>query len=244
MVDASADDLIIAIEGDGINPRTADAGEALELAGAYLELLRRLAEAEGAAMAFTGLEVRDKCLAIVMRPESIARAKTLVRQAHACVANDHHRPPHGAVQVTDRLRAILLRMPASRSVDVRIDDIVTALRLPTKTEHSSPFVMTELRAELVRIGGGKPGARFESGSETGEFQVSVTREQADQLCHHLYKDVDITIEHTRDPFGRIAEAKLHSFALLDASPEAWTEWFKAEASFWNGVEDIEKELGR
>lgn len=91
-----------------------------------------------------------------------------------------------------------------------------------------PFESVCLRAKLIRVGGARPAAIFESKSEPERFSLRVGSENdAIILARHLYSDLEIRATVSRNAADEIAGGTLEEWEPLDNDEpiEAWREWF-------------------
>lgn len=242
-----SDQLVFAIrgdtDGDPVTPATVDAGEAIELAGAYFELIRKLSERAEVELKLVGLAVRTGSAEVVSSVMSNDNVSPLLADAQKFV-DGRAVSPRGATEAVKRMRALLGRMPPTRRVAVSYRGSEMALSVPSGGEVEAPNEVTTIRATLMRVGGADPVARFKSASEVEDVFIDVSEKQAIELAHYLYGDMDIEIRHTRGAAGKIEAAELVHFVPLQGTAEAWRTWFRATEPGWDSVEDVEGELDR
>src|SRR5687768_10045900 len=75
------DQLAIELDGPGVSPSNVDTLRALAVASAFLEHLHQIAAQQGVELSFAGLEIQDKCAAVVCRTSSPQRAKQAAGEA-------------------------------------------------------------------------------------------------------------------------------------------------------------------
>jgi hypothetical protein len=244
---SGADALKLEIDGPGVHPQTVDPLLTLDLGRAYLRFLNKIADEAELDLEFKGLDIEDKCAALVFPSGKIAVAER--------VATDAHRMLAGSQLVSRRVeasanefRAALRALPAGQSVAV----LLRKTRLPIPAQPSVRLQplrsVTKLRAMLIAVGGKQPTAKFTSKSEgTRPFTVRLSDiPTAQRLGALLFKEMDVEVRVERDPDGLIIAGELLDFmALTGTDPlESWRAWFKAAASEWDSIDDIDKELGR
>lgn len=109
---------MLEIDGPGVTPATLDSVSALELVGAYLHLLRRVAQEHGADVEFRGVEIIDKCAAVRVRVDV---PLTVIRRA-VVDANkyleERDSAPQGVDALTTRVRQGLRRLHEDQSAKV------------------------------------------------------------------------------------------------------------------------------
>jgi hypothetical protein len=235
--------ILLEIDGPGVTPATVDSVATLELAAAYFALLHRVAEEQGTDLRFTGVSIEDKCVAVAVHVQA---DETAVRRA-ANDAGNYLRgelPPYGLDTLTKRVAKMLRGFPAGHSAKVIVGGWRRRLELTTSTDGGAESV-SELRVDVLRVGGLQPTARLASKSEPQEFTVSLpSRAVARDLAGHLYGEIDATVRLRRDEDGTIESGVLESFvAVADEDPvKAWRAWFKTAGGDWGSVSDVEGEL--
>ena len=244
-------EVFVEIDGPQVSPGTVDALMLLRLAQAYYDLLVAEAQEIGMAISLRGLDIKDKCAATVTTAEPGDAAQ---RAAH--LSNRHiagiDATPTGLRDKVRRARAAVLAIPLDFSAKIIIgpwNETLAALN----DERFRTSGLTKIRARVLRIGGKEPKARFFSFSEqrgeradSGDFSLNTDAETARKLGASLYEEVEIRAHMVRDRDGTIDSegSKLIDFRTLELrdAAQAWREWFLANASEWQNVEDLEAEL--
>jgi len=104
-----------------------------------------------------------------------------------------------------------------------------------------------LRVYLKQIGGDGPCALFHNLISGREFTLLVPEELVRALAGHLFEEVEIDADVELDlPNMDIVSGKLLGFRSVTKGNawNVWREWYKKNVAEWNGVKDIEGELGR
>jgi hypothetical protein len=241
-----SDDLRLEIDGPGVHPETLDPLATLELGAAYLKLLKKIAEEARVDLEFKGLTVQDKCAALQFTPDNPARAEAVAVEAFELLEGGRL-TPHVLESVLSGFRSAVNNLPSQQSVTVLVRSRKLPVRPAPVAKPEKRVSSTKLRAVVLQVGGKNPTVRFVSKSE-GErpFTVSADKEQARELGALLFELVDAEVQLERNPDGVIAKGRLLKFTPVSAEKnlQAWTDWYKAAASEWDDVEDIEEELGR
>jgi hypothetical protein len=244
-------ELLIEFGDHDFDPRDLDSRTALDLAAAYLDLIHKIGEDDEVELEFKGLEVRDKCVAIVVKTNRIEPTRRAATKAARYLADET--PPRRIAPLVQRVRSDVKRLPPQQRVAIMIGkrfqkvlDIKPSLQGPPLAS------VVTLRATPVRIGGSHPAVRFRSDSEERAFTLELAGDPgqavdlARSLARFLYAELEIVAEVRRDEDGQIESGYLleyHELSEGDAS-EAWLAWYRENASDWEKVKDIERELGR
>jgi hypothetical protein len=238
-------ELLVELDGPGVSPETVDTLALLRLAETYFRLIGKVAEASSMSLSFRGLRVVDKCVAVSATPNNQGLAQ-LVSTRTLRIVSGEEGPPRGTEVLTSSLRSCLRSLPTGHVARTRWGKRSHPLVAPPLPTEEHPWETIELRVIPVRVGGAEPGARLRSASEGHEFTVSASAEDARKLGAMLYSEVDVELEVCRDFEGRIELGRLMEVhAVSEAEPaSAWRQWFKANASEWDEVDDVGAELGR
>ncbi len=241
------DELAIEFDGPEVTPDTLDARTALELAAAYIDLLQNIAAEAGHEIRFTGLHIKDKCVAITTETSAPALTRSAATQAGRYISAPETAPS----KITDRARRVrraLGRFPEKTSTRIFVGSKWKKTLRVEQVADIGPAVraVVSLRATLVRVGGETPMVRFESGSEERPFSLEVTRDTAKRLAAYLYGELDIVAHVTRDADGHIDGGTLDEFHAVSegGAVDSWREWHRENVKQWDEVEDIEGEIGR
>ncbi|MBL8956233.1 MAG: hypothetical protein JNK82_36005 [Myxococcaceae bacterium] len=207
----SSDDLLVELDGADATPNAVDAKAVLELGAAYLDLLERVARADGRPISFKGIAVVDKCVAFKVQVSDPVAAQAAVTNSSRLVYGGAA-VPQGLVSAVERLRkAIRERDDAGQQVTALVGRKKSVLRLADARTLLPPEASLTVRARVVQVGGEHPRAKFESGSEAASFALRLTEQLATELAAHLYKIVDIEAVARRDPEGNIVDGRLDRF---------------------------------
>ena len=238
--DAAENDLVIEVDGEGVHLDTLDAPRVLELAVAYLELLKKIADERDEDIQFVGIEAREKCGLLATRPSDPELARQLALDSHKLLASLVK--PRGLGGVIDRVRDARAKLPSNYTARVRIHGFDRPISAePSSALKETPYSATSLRAYVVRVGGRRPRAAFRSKSEARQFSLDLGERLAKELSPHLYSEVDIDALVARDPAGNIEEGTLRAFYVLSkGDPQAtWNEWFNENGI--TAVEDLKRD---
>lgn len=237
--------ILLEIDGSGVSPEQMDVRAALSLAHRYVDLVVALADDHAAELAFTGLQVVDKCVAFAFRANEPDLARRESKRAIRCVTGQEQ-PPKGAITATRELRIALQALPPEQVARIVYGTFQQELRRSSPTQMERPFSRISLRATPVRVGGTRPAVRLESKSEDRPFTLDIDREGARLIGRFLYAEVDIEARVARDEEGFIECGSLIRFEPVtsDDATTAWRDWFAHHASEWDGINDLEAELGR
>jgi hypothetical protein len=239
------EDLLLELDGPDVHPGTVDSAKLLAFASAYLDLLARMASEEEAPIAFRGLSIIDKCVAIQVRPDDVDYARILAGGSASYLSGD--RSPRGLGANVARVQESIRAFPKDYRAKVVVGTWTQDLFIPeTKPSSDLPAAIEAMRATVQRIGGADPRVRFKGILDRYPFSVDVSQAEAIALAPYLYKDVEIVVRVIRTAEGRISFCQLMEFHPVSQqdSGEAWREWFRPHAEHWDEVKDIEEALGR
>ena len=233
------------LNGPGATPKVVDSLLMLRLAQEAFQLLTKVAESAGITLTLAGLAVRDKCVAVDVRPNDQDAADMAIRRALRLVAGDDM-VPSGLVKSVDAVRKDLRGLPPGMTASVQSSGRAKKLKPPPIPVVDLPWEVTELRVTPIRVGGTEPGAQMTSTSEVGPFTVEVSRDAARRLGSLLYQEVDVVVHIVRGVDGRIEKGRLMEIhSLGDGEPlSAWRDWFATNAPEWGTIDDVRGELGR
>lgn len=240
------DEIELVIEGPGIKPGTIDPFLALDLARAYLDLLRKIAEEANDDLGLLGLETRRGSFVLAARSRNPQLARTCAHRASRLVDLSIEAPPPLHAKV-EKLRGVLLKFPAGVTAQSRVAGATEPLlTVATATDPGVPESV-DLRALVIGAWGqDQPFAEFASPSEERPFTLRVSKSEAAALGRNLYGAVDLCATVTRDERGNIQRGKLDEFTPVEEgdSLASWQEWFRSAGAGWSDVTDIEGDLGR
>lgn len=242
---AAGDELMLALDGPGINPETVDSLVLLQLAEAWFRLSLKIAEASKIGLSFTGLSVVRKCAAVVAHVSDVGSARTVTARAVRVVAGAEP-VPEGAGEASDRFGRAFRALPATHSVRVRVGAKWLPLKRPPPVfESDTPWEIVEMRATPIRVGGKDPRAQFVCDGESDAFTLSVSIEDARVLGANLQRPIDVTTQVCRHTDGRIERGRVIDVTPLENVDPivAWRTWFADDAVAWDDVSDIGVELG-
>ena len=235
----------IELDGPGVAPESVDPVALLEIAAAFLDVVRRLADEEGVPLPLRGVRVVDKCVAVVTETDAPERAKHLTQRAMTVLSSPS--PRRGFGLATDRLERAIQQLPEGQSARVLVG---RGWSVPIGVGRAAvPELLpetTRMRAVPLRVGGSNPAVRFSSPSEGEQFTLDTTDDLARSIGPHLYLEVEIEARVKRGADGKIDGGSLVSFVPVhrDAS-DAWPKWYRdAGGDEWDKIEDVEGELGR
>jgi hypothetical protein len=224
------DELFVEIDGPGVAPATVDPVGILSIAASYFALLQELADDQGIELKLTGLEVRDKCAAVVCRTSDRGAAWELTGRVAAYVSGMSEWPKgyRGGIET---LRKAIQRLPAHQKARVVVGaDWEIPLSAHDAGDGVPPYETIHRRARPIRVGGKVPAVRFESGSEEHPFTLETSRENAQAIAGYLYQDLDIVARIRRGPDGRISGELIAFEPLEDGdATTAWRSWYRENA---------------
>jgi hypothetical protein len=224
-----ADELVIEVDGEGVHLDTLDAPAVLNLAVAYLELLRRCAADRDESIEFRGLRAFEKCGSLGTHPSDPEIARRAVVDAFHLLAS-WERPARGLKLAVDNVRAARAALPGNYRALVKMRGIERLIASePMSVLAETPYSSTSIRAYVQRVGGLKPRATFASKSERLRFHLDLQDDQqAVSLGRFLYQAVDIVALVVRDLAGNIESGTLREFhpVASGAAADAWRDWFR------------------
>lgn len=174
------DELLVEIDGPGIEPKTVDTLLVLRLATACFQLTTKVADELKAPLILRGLDVHDACVAVAAHPNSEGAASLAIQKAARIVAGEVS-PPRGTTGELEEILKCLRSLPADASVAFSLRDREYPLVPPPLPKEEPPWAITELRVSVIRVGGKDPTATLWSESESKPFVVDVEIENARKL---------------------------------------------------------------
>lgn len=239
------DKLRLEIAGPRVSPKTVPTLEALELARAYLDLLRRIAdESSPVELKFEGIAVETGSAVLAFTTNSPETAKDAAQQAGVYLRAGEM-PPPGLVDPVRRVRAAVLKLPTEFTTSVRVGKWRRHLEVVETAHEGLRGAVVTLRAVPVRVGGARPAVRFRSGSEENDFTLRVADEDAARTFGGLlYREVEIVATVFRDSEGEIVQGTVDHFeAVADGdSVSAWRAWYRENCKEWPSLEDADEAL--
>jgi hypothetical protein len=235
--DEDPDELVIEIDGEGVQLATLDAPAVLYLAVCYLDLLTRCAADRDETIEFRGLRAFEKCGSLGTHPTDPELARRSVLDASKLLGS-WERPGRGLKIAVDRVRDARAALPPNYRAVVKLGSVARDISAePMSVVNQAPFATTSLRARVERVGGASPRATFTSRSEAKKFHLDLKDQaQASDLGIYLYKTVDIVARVARDADGNIEDGLLREFyPVAGDSRTEWADWFKE-----SGVTSLEE----
>lgn len=242
--ESEADDRLV-VKIEGASPSTVDAQAALRLAASYLDLVRSLADEEGTALQFTGIEILNQSVGFAFHASAPDVAREAATRAARYVAGEEQ-PPRGATTATRNVKEALRHLPGRHSAKIVVGPWSRDLAIGTTSSDLPAESSLAVRAKLIRVGGTKPAARFESASEERPFTVNLGIDLAKKIGTFLYRELDIVARVHRDREGVIEYGELVEFIPVadDDATSGWRDWYRDYSKDWDQVKDVEAELGR
>jgi hypothetical protein len=242
--DSEIDDRLV-VKIEGTSPSTVDAQAALRLAASYLDLVRSLADEEGAPLRFTGIEILNNSVGFAFHASAPDVAREAATRAARYVSGEEQ-PPRGAASATRNVKEALRHLPGPHSARVIVGPWSCDLAIGPASSDLPAESSLSVRAKLIRVGGTKPAARFESASEERPFTINLSIDLARKIGPFLYRELDIVARVHRDAEGMIEYGELVEFIPVadDDATSGWREWYRDYSKEWDQVKDVEAELGR
>lgn len=224
------DEVALALDGGGAEPTTVDARHLIRVAAAYFDLLVKAAGLDDNDLVLTGVEIKNKCAAIVSRASDRAVAASANAELAGWLRGGVD-IPRGCGEEVKALKAALLDVPQAYRVETYVLGEMTPLARPLDEAPPGPWSTTTLRATLMHVGGvisGKCHARFKSGSEAHPFTLRVRAEQALALAPHLFQPLEIEARVARSHKGEIDSGVLTEFYKMDDGDPTknWADWMR------------------
>lgn len=241
----SSQEIKVSLGGPGIKPDTVDTLKLLRLAEAYFSLLTQTAQASGLDVVFRGIRVRPGSAALAAVPNDISAAVVAAKRTQN-ILKGREAAPAGTVELANRIGHMVRGFPDTQTPKVVAGKFRERIEAPIEVRPVGPWEVSEFRAQVIRVGGSDPQAWFFSPAEPQPFALHVTQDLARKLGSLLYLPVDVEARFYRDSLGKIERGTVTQFHRIDdASPvDAWREWYRENAAFWDEVNDVETELGR
>jgi hypothetical protein len=239
-------ELLLAVDGPGVDLSTVDTVLLLRLATACFQLTTKVSSAMGAPLGLNGIAVRDGSAMIGAVPTKVSAA-SLAASRVAQIISGQADAPDGAAGELQEILACLRALPDHHTASVRLGTSKHELLAPALPERELPWSRTELRVIPLRVGGsGKVlKALLWSESEAKPFSLDIDLENARKLGLLLHDEVDVALEIARGIDGNIEAGRvLEVFELQEGGSEAWRAWFTENAFDWDAVDDVRAELGR
>lgn len=228
-------------------PDSIDSAFLCRFAGAYLQLLARIALDDGRELSFTGLRLKEGSTRLLVSANDGAVARSVAEEAGPFVSGDAE-PPPGIEPLARGVSDILLeKLREGQYPNVIVGPWKERIRPRPETERTFAWEVISIRATVLRVGGVRPAARFETASEHWAFTLVLSKpEDAPALGALLYQDIDIVATVKRGEEDRIVGGTLQEWERLEpgSGVEAWRNWFRSSCPEWDEVPDVERELGR
>jgi hypothetical protein len=215
----------------------------LELASAYLDLLRKISEDKGSGLTFKGLDVSNGSAILKFEASDLDAAREGGMQAELFLIGKEY-PPPGLQSITSRVKKALQPFQGDSYAEVIIGPWKCRLSADGAQNENLVIASLSLRAVPKRVGGSNPVVRFESESEEKDFTLLVDKDMARRIGSHLYRELDIVAEVMREPDGTIRGGTLEDFFPIEEGENvsAWRKWYDKYGLHFNSVEDAHKEL--
>lgn len=227
----------VKLDAPGLQPDSAATTTLLRLAVEYFALLERVADDElQEPMGLHGFDIQDGCVLLQAYVDRELVAEEALHTVEIMLRS-------GNEPRVRALRSALRRMGSDTKAKGFLGEQMFEIDASPSPEVPTSEVMT-LRSKLVRVGGQqKPSARFVSASEKRGFTLRLNTQQAQAICHFLYKDLDITFRADRDASGIVGGELLEHEVVEETGDDvaALTEWFKTSglADAWKNNQDWE-----
>lgn len=245
-VDLPKGHIALEIDGAGVSPETVDVPTFLEAAAAFFSLVQGNAREERSDLSLVGLQIVDKCVALVSGSDRPELSKFYSEKAYLQIEGKLP-TPRGLTSTRDRARTAIRKLPGGMAMKLIVDDWTAPLILdPPKVVPLDALI--SLRVTITRVTG-EPSAktRLKSKLEKQPFSLSISKAQAQQLGPYILREIDVDARIRRDSDGHIVDGKLLDFKPVDYEGDAttvWRAWYRDNAAEWDQVDDIESELRR
>lgn len=195
----------------------------LRLAIAYLDLIEAIAADRDLDLQLRGLEVVDKCTAVLSRVNTPDLARQCAADAAYYIALT--RPPRGIRSKVEAVLEARGKLPGQYKATA----VVGSTRREIDRDIAVggyPAAHVQLRATPIRVGGKTPSVTFEAPAEERRFTLRVHLEQAKRIAQHLYGELDIEALVLRAADGLIERGELLAFHALDEGDglKAWKDF--------------------
>lgn len=239
MEDGQGHPLVVSLDGPGIEPKTVDTRMLLETALAYVNALTATAEDNGLVLGCTGIQVISasagvRCVTSIPNAEIV---DTLNMSMRARV------PPSYARAVL----AIARDLPDSTRIKIANDNGMLCY-IDSQPSLGARRSRISARVRVIRAGGATPAIRVQHVLTDRRFTLETSSHEARTLAHHLYQEIDIVADVSKQSDDRWTDGLLvrwHPLQDVD-SATAWREWFAPHAEHWRAFpeEDLRLGLGR
>ena len=231
-MDLAPNDMLIEIDGPGIEPATVDGRLLVLMAAAYIKLVDRCADALDGELTYTNPRVINKCAAYAWTVNDPPLAWRANRAARQCLSGVGVNLSHGMRADAEEVRSLVHQLGSNSRALARVGG--RKIRIVDDTPaavEGMPWEETTLWARVLMVGGRKRDhVLLQGDSEPDPFSLDVDTDTAKLLGPHLKSDIIATVEIARDADGRIEAGKLLSFELPDVPEgkdlEAWRDWFE------------------
>jgi hypothetical protein len=249
VADKPSDRVTVYVGGDGITPTTVEPHVALELAGAYFDLMQKVAEDRDQNLVLRGLEVVEGSAGLASRTSDPKLAATAANEVDELLAGSSEPTSTKVERAYSRLARVVEALPQGHWARAAVGSERPRQLVPVRppAAETEIWTTTTLRASPFKVGGRLPKVWFKSGSEPRPFGVATDEKTAQEVAHHLYGEVEVTFRFVRDDDGSISDGVLVSFRPVTASPDEvaqWREWFREAGAHWADVDDVDRALGR
>jgi hypothetical protein len=249
VAEKATDKVTVYVGGDGVTPTTVEPHLALELAGAYFDLMQKVAEDRDQDLVLRGLEVLEGSVGLASRTPHPKLATTAANEVDELLAGSAEPTSAKVERAYSRLARVVEALPQGHWARAAVGSERPRQLVPVRPPAAETEVWTNttLRASPFKVGGRLPKIWFKSGSEPRPFGVATDEKTAREVAHHLYGEVEVTFRFVRDGDGAISDGVLVSFKPVVAAPDEvaqWREWFREAGARWIDVDDVDAELGR
>lgn len=204
-------ELLFEVDGPDVHPHNIDAVILLELAASFFSLVAAEAASTGAELRLDGVEIRDKCAAVVVRASNGLVARQAADQTRQILSGTSE-PPKGATMHVMRFRNAAQHLDRERyqlrAMGSNRDQIAwqMPIALPAEIRTRPLDSWTTMRVRVERAGGAHPAVRFSSVLERGDFTLRAKAELAQQIGKYLYQEGDLEARIERGLDGGSGDA--------------------------------------
>lgn len=218
------------VDIEGVHPDSVSPTSLLALASSYFDVLSEVGDDVGADLKLHGVEIVDGCVEVQSRA-AVSAAASLEDALSRIVYYSQTAPPKGLKEKWTRFVDARSEFGRDAKIEALLDGRRFVLQEQSAPNVAPPRSITDLRCRVLRVGGRRPAARFESASERRPFSFGITLDQARDLGGLVYEEVDVVAEVERDSLGFIVGGDLVRYTRLDTGDagDAWRKWFKENA---------------
>lgn len=236
----------VEIDGPDIHPASIDPGSALGLAAAVLSALDALAKASGRDVTFTGLQVVDKCAALVTYSSDEAATRRDAQDLHAMLKGEKQTPKGLGRQVA-RISRVIDDLPDHMSAVLRVgygslDPVEVTLR-GSRVGATRYESQETLRCRLTGLDTDPARVKVTNVLSGEKLSLKATNEQVEAFAGNLRAEFDITAvvkRSTIEEEGIVLKGELLEFAVVPEGPvslKALRAWYRDTGKPWDGLGD-------